>query len=136
MAALTYVITTADIGLIGRINKNPTNQHCHHPYDSKHMERADIGVPEIAATSSHYNLYCHRDALDEAKGYLPGPYLLIKQVHLPYVDRDLEQQLVNVACCGGRVWKIIDGAQISTFQKSSPISWQEVNGEEGLLIPS
>ena len=63
-----------------------------------------------------------------------GPNLLIKHVHLPHADRALDQQLVNVACSGGRVWKVLDVTDTSTLDSS--VSWREVDGKGGLLISS
>jgi len=64
-----------------------------------------------------------------------SPHLLIKNVHLPYVNRHLEQQLFNVACCWGRVWKIMGVAEMA-LTSSGPASWQELDGKGGLLIPA
>lgn len=63
------------------------------------------------------------------------PNILIKNVHLPHADRELEQQLFHVACIRGRVHSVT-----STRVTEPPLvdftDWKEVDGKQGLLIPS
>jgi len=94
-----------------------------------------INLYEMPVISETPRLYCQRDTLDEINGHPQGPNLLIKHVRLPHADRNLSQQLVNVACSGGRVWKILDVAETSTVDSSFG-TWREVDGKQGLLIPS
>lgn len=59
--------------------------------------------------------------------------LLIKCVRLSHTDRMLGHQLFNVECRSGRVWRVTEASETPMIESDS---WREVDGKEGLLIPS
>lgn len=100
------------------------------------IKASDRDVPRTVPTSTTNN-----DHHDDRYVYgglaatVPNYNLLIRNVHIPHADRENERQLFDVACVGGRVWSVnhVSGKRAisSYFAK-----WQEVDGKEGLLIPS
>lgn len=94
-------------------------------YSIDHEAMAEAAT--TASTSFHLDVNNEDDDSDQ-------PNVLIKNVHLPYANREAERQLVVVACRAGRVWKISEVEEYASPLDST--IWQEVDGKEGLLIPS